>query len=122
MNKLTNQSAFDLAATHLLRQDRKSMTLSDKIQICAYRGTNNTSCAIGALIPDEAYNPKYEGHGITHNMQNYPEFAALFDGVDRNLLSALQVVHDYQQPNDWRSELEQVARRFALSPAIIHTV
>lgn len=121
MSKLTNQSAFDIVAAHLLKQDCKSLAQStgNTVPGCAYRGINNTRCSIGALIPDESYHPKYEGRGVTANLQDYPEFAALFDGVNQGLLSALQIVHDYQQPKDWRSELERLAIRFQLSPSVV---
>jgi len=55
---MTRQQIFDRAATHLLIEQRKPAMHQGK---CAYHTPNGLSCAIGCLIPDEAYHPHIGG-------------------------------------------------------------
>lgn len=53
---ITNQEAFDGALKHLRAQGKRAVDENDS---CMYR-QGNLKCAIGALIPDEKYNPEFE--------------------------------------------------------------
>lgn len=53
---LDRQSAFDTAVKGLNNQKAFSMEAGR----CAYRGNNNTKCAVGFCIPDEKYDPALE--------------------------------------------------------------
>lgn len=56
---ITNiQETFDTIYKHLLDQGGKSVDRDTGI--CMYRGPNGTKCAIGCLIPDDKYDPKWE--------------------------------------------------------------
>lgn len=62
---MTEQEIFNKVYLHLKKQGCKAGTMTAfKSFNCAYRGPNNTSCAVGCLIPDELYDPEIEGVGV----------------------------------------------------------
>lgn len=62
---MTEQEIFNKVYLHLKGQGCKAGTMTaSKSFNCAYRGPNNTSCAVGCLIPDELYDPEIEGVGV----------------------------------------------------------
>lgn len=54
----SKQEAFDTAMEKLLAQGCVS---ADEDGQCLYRNPNGNKCAIGHLIPDEFYDPLFEG-------------------------------------------------------------
>ncbi len=95
---MTKQEVFDKVVTHLVRQGRQSIDGTD----CAYRGSDDTMCAVGCLIKDEFYNGRLEGL-IANNMS--VQIALVKSGVisqsqtdeDSEIISmlvALQCIHD----------------------------
>lgn len=66
----TNQEIFDIAATHLLTQNKQSTAIrldsyGRSQTVCLYRGPNGLMCGIGPFIPDEKYTPEMEGNSCT---------------------------------------------------------
>lgn len=81
------QEAYVTMVTHMRQQGRPSLAAGDW---CAYRGRDGTKCAIGAIIPDSAYNPSFENDPI--------DLVAARLGADehaRNFLgNAQRMLHD----------------------------
>ena len=131
MIELTEQQAFDIVSVHLLQQNARSCLLTPNGEHCLYRGPEGRKCAVGILIPDEAYNPEWD---------HYIPFRGLYDtevldsegdspsaeGLVRasvfpehltTLLMDLQKIHDQAEPRDWRRQLEIVAGEHKLNTA-----
>lgn len=118
----TYQETFDKMVSHLRKQGCKSMaTIRDVLSpeitnhICAYRGQNNTQCAIGCLIPDADY--ALESNWIESNSINSTKVQKLmlslgYDCID--LLRAMQNVHDAFDTAFWEEHFRMVADRFGL--------
>lgn len=83
---------------------------------CAYRGVNNTSCAVGCLIPPDFYNPQIEGKDASQIIHDFPTVAkgSGFSKRNEKLLTELQCIHDFINSADWKSELQSLARKFRL--------
>lgn len=124
---MTNQELFVKVARHLLTQKTQARIG----EACAYR-VGTKSCAVGCLILDEYYDPKFEGIGIggicvidnewitTEPFENYKLLATALNksGVptsSRALLRTLQSTHDCVLPSNWRSELLRVAAWYNLA-------
>ena len=67
---------------------------------CLYRGVGNTKCAIGHLIPDEKYDPRFEKHGLSFGLSD-PIIVEIFKAIEVeatednwNFLYNLQRCHD----------------------------
>jgi hypothetical protein len=107
----TEQEVFDLVATGLLRQNRKSI---DGLGGCFYRGIDNCKCAAGMLIPDEHYKPEFECWGWENLVRRGvvpPQHSAL--------ICRLQGIHDNHYLWSWRRELYLLAAHYGLSTAAI---
>jgi hypothetical protein len=99
------QQMFDRVADHLATQQVQASGVVNGLRICRYRSGSN-KCAIGALIPDELYDPIIEGTGIGPLMamvdkdtgEMAPDLKAFlretFSPALRMLAGALQTVHD----------------------------
>jgi hypothetical protein len=127
---LTAQEIFDKVATHLLRQGRRSVGGDG----CAYRGEGGSKCAAGILIPDDAYDPEFEGVGV-HKPADYQMYSsaqrrageALWRGLRAGgaseehveILRSLQNLHDIYESHNWRDRLRVVAADHGLSPAVL---
>lgn len=137
MNKpnKSRQKTFDKVVKHLLKQGKQSLMSGGFI--CANRGANNTSCAVGCLLPDEAYlaagGP--EGGITDYRVQDIlvqegyawlgtPAAAtraaagrtagahAVMQGPTEAAatLYYLQIIHDFVSPSDWRRTLQAYAK------------
>ena len=112
---MTLQEIFDKSSTHLLTQNARSLAPSSDF-FCAYRGRNELKCAVGVLISDEAYSHDLEGRGCD---ALEVEQALEASGVPttreaRDLMDALQYIHDYVEPQDWHEQLRDLAARLGL--------
>ena len=117
----SDQEAFDIAARHLLTQGRRAeITGPNHLQQCAYRGTDDTKCAIGALILDDVYREEWEGEGVAWLYSNAP---AIIPYLPRNreLAVALQKIHDISPVARWSSDLRYAAQVFGLNTHAIDT-
>lgn len=121
---MNQQEIFDKVASHLITQGAQARyRRSDGYPSCAYRGENDTMCAAGCLIPDEEYNPEFEGipwMGVCHDI---PSLASL-TGKVHDLIVSLQGVHD--DDSSWYSidilkdRLGAVASEYGLSSDILN--
>ena len=114
MKTLTRQDIFNISASGLLKQGKASKDSSS----CMYRGPNGLKCAIGMLIPDELYKPRFEGYsasgfGVRKALvkAGVPNTVAFV-----NFLVRLQKVHDDHLVEDWDCELVNFAHHYDLNP------
>jgi hypothetical protein len=63
---------FDKMVAHL-REQKAFSAQSPNSMACSYRGAGGTKCAIGALIPDDKYDPDFEGHAVRLGMFDFEE-------------------------------------------------
>ena len=116
------QDVLTRAGRHLLTQGKQALiptTLS-----CRYRALQPDGsilkCAIGGLMPDEAYTTQFEGysplsgHGVGLKIcaaigVNNPSDAM------RDFLRRLQMVHDFNDPETWAEILPGFADRYGLT-------
>lgn len=114
---MTPQEIFDTVARHLFAQGTRAY--NENIAGCQYRGPCGTKCAVGCLIPDEAYDPEMEGRSVDSLISGFPSW--MQDNV--GLLAWLQAAHDRKE--SWDSEdalhsaLATVAQRFNLSAGVL---
>ena len=123
---ITKQQLFDKVATHLLTQKCRSMgTYPEGASIantnltsgCLYRGTDNTQCAFGCLIPDELYQPSMEGRlgGSILNDTKHSQLAELYPVELHHIIRELQHLHDWCDIELWPTELGLMAVREGLN-------
>lgn len=113
------QDIFEHIATHLIKQGKASFNGA----ICAYRGKDGYSCAIGCLIPDEEYSRKMEGGGVSELMAKfYPEINKEIDRDKQNLLIRMQNIHDYWNPVDWKDCIIKYAKERNLDTQFINNL
>lgn len=111
----TDQAIFDRVASHLIGQGDVSLLETGQ---CAYRGERGRKCAVGALIPDELYETRFEGQRVWDLY--HPCGERLFALKHTSLLQSLQQVHDLgPQPEGFIPGLRQVAAAFGLSTAVL---
>lgn len=117
---LDNQTAFDRAAAHLLRQGAQALNTAGK---CCYLASDGRQCAVGALIPGEMYRPEMEGHTFKTLLYVDREYRwgvnALLADVNIFLLQDLQYCHDNNGPPGWPYILRDIAERHQLKPDVI---
>jgi hypothetical protein len=103
------QVVFDIVVEHALRQNCRSTTFGNS-NVCMYRGPNGTKCFAGALIPDDKYLPSFEGRGwITLIAARYVE------SHNRELISALQEIHDCYITERWPEKLRELGKEKGLN-------
>ena len=120
MTTTSMQAQFDTIAEHLLTQNRKSLDRSGE---CVYRGPNGARCAIGAIIPPEAYKPNMEGENVlTLLEQDLRPLLALSDADSKTTTDFyidMQNIHDANEPEDWPKLLAESALERGLDTSII---
>ena len=100
---MKRQDIFDTVVRHLRAQKQRALE-KHGMDMCAYRAPDGLKCAIGCLIPDELYDPLFEGKSAFWLLtNNAPEARAVrvFCGASTDqtvvsLMSALQDIHDKQ--------------------------
>jgi hypothetical protein len=107
----TEQEVFDLVATGLLRQNRKS---TDPYGGCSYRGIEGCKCAAGMLIPDQHYKPEFECWGWENLVRR-----GVVPPECTSLICRLQGIHDNYYTWSWRTELSRLAAHYGLNTAAI---
>lgn len=130
----SKQETFDTVVKHLYKQGQRSMQWStdrrgNRRLACAYRGKNNTSCAIGCLLPDEMINDSNNtGTGI---LRLDPTIIKYLGEENIVLLIQLQKAHDtvaswqdgYRNPSPaLKVTLMDIASTFKLDAAVLKTV
>ena len=113
---INRQDVFNKIKNHLLSQDKRSVIDKGTRRLCAYRGDNDLSCAIGCLIPDTMYYEDLEGMGVCDE----PVLVILktckipTDDKSLNLLNHLQEMHDGDPPAQWENSLKRIATQYGL--------
>lgn len=109
MTDLTDQQIFDKVVNHLRTQGYAGS--------CSYRTPDGKKCAIGCLIDDEHYSPKFEGYTAEWE----PISSALrASGIPTDskktcdLLLNLQQIHDLAFPAYWEDDFRSAASRWDL--------
>lgn len=89
--QLTDQTAFDLMVQHCFDQGFRAEAQDGT---CQYRMDNGARCAVGCLIPDDAYTPQFEGQsaGQIHM------FVHTIAELDTEMLEEMQQTHDFLLP------------------------
>lgn len=113
LNDSSSQEVFDWISYNLLRQNAHSMVAGLGLG-CAYRGYNNTKCAVGWLMSDDEYSPDFEGHGWSRLVASYK-----LSRKHLNIINELQYVHDDCRITEWKLKLIDVACRYKLNYNII---
>jgi hypothetical protein len=88
-------------------------------EACSYRDENGNACAVGCLIPDNAYDPSFENAGIAGLYPN-SELQALFgdEGVFYGYLQETQDAHDNAKDVPaFLLELDRIAMDYGLEVA-----
>lgn len=117
MKKVTEQEIFDRVATHLLAQQRASVSRDN--HRCRYRNDFGLKCAIGALIPDDLYRPQMENLSVVRLLQNFPELSHYMPDNTLPLCKELQSIHDRTSSDKWLIKLYKVAKQFKLATYIL---
>ena len=108
---MTNEEAFKISADGLLKQGCRSM--NSEYATCAFRGQNNTRCAIGLLILDEDFLHGFVIFLIEDILDN--ELAGSLHGLDRAMLLGLMHIHDAYFPPRWKVQLLELATQCNLN-------
>lgn len=114
---MTNQEAFNRVWDHfVVKKGKPSMSKDGN---CKYRGPNGAKCAVGVLIPDEAYRESYDSDGgySLYTLISDPPVSSVLCGVTPGLLFAMQHVHDASAKalrRDFHSMVEQGLRELAV--------
>jgi hypothetical protein len=103
----TAQEVFDQVANHLLTQNKESI----KDLQCQYH-YNELKCAAGCLIAEDEYDPKMD-------LRNHSWIGLInkFGITDKHhqLITRLQFIHDKYSPNNWKTELIELAEKKGLN-------
>lgn len=117
--KASLQDIFTQARDHLLKQNCKSQRKHPHSGgtnlVCAYRGNNNTMCAVGCFIADEEYKPKMDtGVNTSFDSLIATGIFPIMNDKHCYLLAKLQLIHDQYEPNQWSEKLLDLAIAFDL--------
>lgn len=117
--EMTAQQIYDMSASHLLKQNEKSVTRSDGGETCQYR-SGKLMCAAGVFLTDK-------GANRADNMYD-SETGAAWDEVVRariapdthkELVRHLQEVHDYYDLRQWPKKLIDLAKYYDLNDDVV---
>jgi len=96
---IEKQATFDFVVGKIREQGCASVKPDSNS--CLYRGPNGTKCAAGHVIPDEKYDPCFEGCTVPVSLADWDSgntkklYEVLKEtGHDLNLLRSLQRAHD----------------------------
>lgn len=105
------QEIFNTVARHLLTQMKRSLHGQGK---CAYRGDDGLKCAAGCLIPDAKYDVTFEGKSALSSTlaKTWKELG--YSCIDVDLITDLQRLHDWKEPDEWKDQLQMEAIRYDL--------
>lgn len=114
----TAQQVFVYVANHLLTQNKKSMTHIHGVRgygpVCAYHGSNGTSCAAGCLIADDEYESTFEQNTWTQ-LSDHNRVPSVHAVLIRNL----QMIHDGYDVDQWKIQLKMFAKIYSFDWKII---
>lgn len=109
---MTHQEIFNKVYLGLKSQGFQQ-SWDSSLELCAYRGDDGLKCAAGWLIPDELYNPEFEGSAVSQLVKRSGKAdpSKLFD--DTAFVSQLQAIHDCFK-NSMQERLEKFAEENGL--------
>jgi hypothetical protein len=110
--KRTPQYLFDRVVRQMIAQGGPSVSESG---FCCYRGPGGRKCAVGAVLPDEAYFSDMEDTRVDHlaDMEPPIEKAAAFNvWVEETLRPNLDLLASLQDAHDNRGDLDGILRAF----------
>jgi hypothetical protein len=102
----TKQEIFDRVVSHLRKQGKQS---KDIVGRCSYRNGSGLMCAAGCLIPDDVYDPDFEGWGLYKHSSVVAWFDDRFGPNMTNFIYELQVIHDGYGPLKWEQKFKELA-------------
>ena len=118
----TAQEIFDVSTKALIEQGFPSYD-PDYGGTCYYRGPNGTKCAIGHLIPDDKYDPDFEGQNATPEICRAARIEFL---ANTTLAGGLQEAHDVwigalggTNIPCWANRLREIAKDYNLSTQVL---
>ena len=118
----TRQEVFNRAYLGLASQgfQQSKSSCGPETSACMYRGANGRRCAIGWCIPDEKYDPNFEGKNVLENWKIVRAIGLdITDqqfGPDLQFARSLQVAHDAAKTSmDMRYRLDMVAKKYHLT-------
>jgi hypothetical protein len=101
---MTPQKIFDKVAKHLFTQGKRAMLDPTRESgQCMYRGPDGSKCAVGVLIPNKLYRKGMEMRTIIGLLDDEEVVLPAWMAENRELLWALQCVHD--QHEAWGSSM-----------------
>lgn len=115
---MNRQEVFDTMLAHLRKQGR--VAVIDGVG-CAYRTPEGLKCAVGALIPDNLYNPNIENKSVmSYEVRQCLPFS--ITESDRSFLSDVQLnMHDRLEGRpDFHTALEDAAAHIALQHGLTY--
>lgn len=107
---MDKQKVYNIIKAHAIKQNERAI---DGVT-CQYRSPDGLKCFIGAIIPDELYNPDMEGSNIESVLLYYPDFKEFLGVPDLTFLIQLQNIHDWSPVEDWIQELKLIANEYHL--------
>ena len=101
LHEATEQEIFDQVSKHLLTQNSRAVL---NLDICRYRGGNNSKCAGGCLMSDKEYKPGFENQSWYQLVlrKQIPVYNHIF-------ISKLQTIHDSIPVEQWKEKLQELA-------------
>lgn len=109
MEYMTNQQVFDKVLEH--SRQMTEQCYDEKLNSCAYRDGKGNKCFVGALIPDELYNPAIESTDA-ENAIDILYMLDKFESID--FLNRLQTIHDSSFDNR-EEKLMFIAKEYGLN-------
>lgn len=112
----SEQEIFDKMVLHLRTQNCKSMhdihaKFLNMVEKCAYRGKNDTKCAVGCILDDRDYNVRMEGK----SWQGLVEPSKGSKSIKTEIIIKMQKIHDAYNVKDWEIEFQKAACYFGLN-------
>lgn len=124
---LTMQKIFDMAASYMLRQNKKSRFYAGAN--CAYFGENGLRCPVGHFLHTSDVYEFYKGDSLSMIYDNIAltykfDMSLPIDDTEpvHNLLGMLQNCHDIDEPLYWSDTLIKVAKEFDLDDSIVYKI
>lgn len=108
---MTEQEIFNTVVRHLRKQGAPAQSGFEGT--CMYRAPGGLKCAAGCLIPDEDYDPKFEGNSVFGPNVN-PYFSKRFSNNQISLIRELQEIHDDRDIQNWEFDFKRLAKRWKL--------
>lgn len=116
---MTPQQIFDAVVAHARQQPERAL---NEFGHCRYRDHYGRKCFVGALIPDELYQPRMENQSVEAVFEFFPEVEAHIIQDDQEhkssikfLLIKLQDIHDYYTPEVWEDKFRDLAQQSNLT-------